>query len=87
MSIRDWVIAHIFRHKCPTRWTQVDVDPEDKLLDVAGEYLKSKDGVNPVVIGGISIQHRSGDLQHNHELVIQFTGKVDYPEEATLHGR
>ena len=50
--------------------------PMTDLLDAAVEYLKDA-GINPTVIGGITVQHRPEERRHNHELVIRFTAVLD----------
>lgn len=56
--------------------------PYDDLLGAAVAYL-AEQGIAPLVIGGIAIQHQPGERKHNHELVIKFTGAL--PERREEH--
>ena len=47
---------------------------EDKLIDVAAEYLRSL-GANPLIMGIRWIRYWPGDLKYNWELIIRCTGK------------
>jgi hypothetical protein len=51
----------------------------DKLLAAAENYLRSE-GINPIVIGNVAIQHQPEARRMNHELVISFTAAI--PEKG-----
>ena len=47
----------------------------EALQDAVVAYLETK-GVDVIVIGPVKIQHQPEERQHNHEVVVTFTGRL-----------